>query len=592
VTVYNPPVKDILFAINELASLDAISSLPAFESASAEMVSTLIAEAAKFFAEVLAPLNGQGDQQGASLDNGDVSVPEAFVHAYQQLQAGGWPALSFPESEGGFGFPGLVELAIVEMMQSANLSFSMCPLLAPGVARVLRLQADESIKSQYLSKIASGEWATAMSLTEPQSGSDLSGLKTSAQPDGEFYRIKGQKIFISWADHNMTANILHLVLARLPDAPVGARGLSLFLVPKFISDDNGGLGQRNDFSVLSLEHKLGLKACPTCTVNYGDNEGAIGYLVGQSNNGLSAMFILMNHARIQVGMQGAALVERAYQMSVDFAGQRIQGTIKSQGNNQVAIIQHPDVRRMLGLMKAGKDAIKALAYTAAAELDLSEHSSGEKQRALHASRVALLTPIMKGWGSEFSQELVQLAVQIHGGMGYIEETGVTQFMRDARVTTIFEGTSAIQAKDLLRRKLLADGGEAYRVLLAEMRSLITELNTAGTALASLAANLSPALDLLDQLISWVLDHRAEKGVSLDTIAFDFMMLSGYVMGGWLLSRSALLAQRKLAKGEQDIEFLNGKISAANFYMKFILPRSQSHAQIVLGGGQGLEGLVL
>ncbi|MFK8018168.1 MAG: acyl-CoA dehydrogenase [Pseudomonadales bacterium] len=587
-TIYTPPIKDILFLINDLAGLERVNALPAFENATADTVSTLAEEAAKYFSEVLAPLNSLGDQQGMQLVDSNVIAPEPFVKAYQQLVESGWPALSFPESEGGFGFPELVELAMVEMMQSANVAFSMCPLLASGVARVLRLQGDDAIKRQYLPKIASGEWSTAMSLTESQSGSDLSGLRTKAVREEGHYRISGQKIFISWADHNMSENVLHLVLARLVDAPLGSRGLSLFLVPKYVPNEDGSLGPRNDFSVVALEHKLGLRASPTCTVSYGDDGGAIGYLIGQPNEGLSAMFILMNHARIQVGMQGAALVERAYQMSVRYAQERVQGAIRSQGKNQVAIIQHADVRRMLALMKAGKDAMKALGYVAAAALDLSDHASSEQERAEQSARVALLTPIVKGWNTEFTQELVQLAVQIHGGMGYIEETGVTQFMRDARVITIYEGTSAMQAKDLLGRKLFGDGGQAYAALLDEMRAVAAELVLADSTLTSIGVAFSSAVDQMTEVLAWMLDHNASDTEKLDPVAFDFMMLSGYLAGGWQMARSVLIATRKIADDNGDVEYLKDKLITSRFYMEYILPRTQSHAHIVLSGGGGLD----
>lgn len=582
---YTPPTRDILFAINQLAELGSVNSLPVFQHATEDMVNTLVEEAAKYFAEVLAPTNQLGDQQGVSLCESGVLTPKEFVSAYGQLLENGWLSLSFPEEEGGFGFPGLVEMALVEMMQTANMAFSMCPLLASGVGRVLRFHGTDELKALYLPKIASGEWSVAMSLTEPQSGSDLSGLQTRAIPGPNHYRIFGQKIFITWADHDMSENILHLVLARIPDAPPGSRGLSLFLVPKYVPDNNGLPGLRNDVKVVSIEHKLGLRASATCTVNYGDEDGAIGYLVGKEHRGLSAMFILMNHARIQVGLQGASLTERAYQMALEYAHERKQGSIKtSQGvQGPVSIIRHPDVRRMLSQMKAGKDAIKALGYVAAAGLDMSEHAELAEDREFYAARTALLTPIIKGWSTELSQELVQLAVQIYGGMGYIEETGVTQFMRDARVITIYEGSSAMQAMDLVNRKLLGDEGKAFFRVLEEMQSVATELGGV-EELQNMARLFDMAVRQLSETVEWLLEYHNQDTLSLQAIAFDFMMLSGYVMGGWQMARTALIASHGMGTNPGDTAFFTDKVATSQFYMAFLLPRAQTHLQVVRGGG--------
>lgn len=582
---YPPPTEEMLFAITELADFSAITELPAMEDVSEDLAHCILEEAGKFFGNALAPLNRVGDEKGVCLDETSVRTPPGFREVYKQLITDGWISLSFPTAEGGQGLPNLLAVAIAEMMQSANLSFSMCPLLAPGVAEPIRALASEEVKNLYLPKIASGEWSTAMSLTESQSGSDLSMLRTKATPEEGHYRITGQKIFISWADHDMAENIVHLVLARIPGAPAGTKGISLFLVPKYLPMADGSLGPRNDFSVVSLEHKLGLHASPTCTVNYGERDGAIGYLIGQENQGLAAMFLLMNDARLQVGLQGVGLVARAYQQALAYAQERVQGRVKNR-SEQVTIIQHADVRRMLMTMKAGLEAMRALAYVTAADIDVMAH--GDKREC--EARVGILTPIIKGWGTEFTQELVQLAVQVHGGMGYVEETGVAQYVRDAKVLTIYEGTSAIQAMDLVNRKLIKDGGQAFGKLIAEMQSLLKETHSADCAIQKVLDAFQHALCCLEEASQWVLENHDKEGTVLGGIAFDFMMLAGVVTGGWQMARAAVIADARVAEGEGNSDFYQQKIATSLFYAEHILPRADAYARVVFNGGSSVTAM--
>jgi len=584
---YTPPTLDMIFTITELADLEAVSSLSVYEESSEELVQAVLDEAGRFFCNVLAPSNKVGDEQGVLLEGNDVLTPQGFKEAYQQLVDDGWVSLPFPAEEGGQGLPELVHAAVTEMMQSANLAFSMCPLLASGAAAAIRGQASPVLKNQYIPKLASGEWAAAMSLTEPQSGSDLSGIRTKAVSKGDHYLITGQKIFISWADHDMAENIVHLVLARTPGAPIGTRGISLFLVPKYVPEQDGSLGSRNDFSVVSLEHKLGLHASPTCAVSYGDNDGAIGYLVGEENQGLAAMFLMMNHSRLQVALQGPALVERAYQQALSYAQERVQGFAKGY-EGQVAIIHHPDVQRMLMTMKAGTEAMRALSYVTAGQIDQEEYSGNQALRQEIAARVSLMTPIIKGWCTEFSQELVQLALQIHGGMGYVEETGVAQYMRDARIMTIYEGTSAIQAMDLVGRKLLRDNGLTFMSLIKDMRADIQDSERFDNSMRELIKAFEHAVFRLEESAQWILENHAREEVDIGAIAFDFMMLAGVVSGGWQMTRAAVIATARLSEGVGISEFYRQKIASSLFYAEYLLPRADSYARVVLNGGGSLK----
>ena len=462
---YNAPLKDMQFVLRDLAGLDRILQMPGFADISDDVVDQVLEEAARFSREVLGPLNMPGDQEGCRVENKTVIVPDSFADAYGQFVAGGWQSLPSSPEFGGMGLPETVAAATMEMWQSSNLAFSLCPLLTSGAIAAIDAYASDELKRTYLPGMVRGAWTGTMDLSEPQAGSDLAAVKVKAVPDGNHYRISGTKIFITWGDQEFSENVIHLVLARLADAPDGVRGLSLFLVPKYLVNDDGSIGDRNDAYCTSVEHKLGIHASPTCVITYGDGDGAIGYLVGEENRGLAGMFTMMNHARLNVGIQGLAICERAYQLAKTYARERIQGEAPGE-KGRVTIIHHPDVRRMLLVMKSLIEAMRATAYTTAAMVDTVHHGADEKDRAVASARAALITPVVKGWMSEVAQELTSLGVQVHGGMGFVEETGAAQHMRDARILPIYAGTTGIQANALVGRKILFDDGKAMQELLA------------------------------------------------------------------------------------------------------------------------------
>ncbi|MDX2349405.1 MAG: acyl-CoA dehydrogenase family protein, partial [Porticoccus sp.] len=462
-TVYNAPVDDMKFLLNNVLDMESIAQLPGYEEATPDMVDAIIEEAARFFGEVLAPTNQPADSQGSRLEGGKVITAPALDGIYQQIVEAGWPGLTGDVNYGGQGLPALLAVAVDEMSQSANMAFSLCPMLTKGVVTALSLYGSDEQKQTYLNNLVSGTWAGTMNLTEPQAGSDLAAVRTKAVPTGDHYLLSGQKIFITWGDHDYTDNIIHLVLARTPDAPEGVKGISLFVVPKFMINDDGSAGERNDVHCVGVEHKLGIHASPTCSLSFGDNGGAVGYLVGEENQGLVYMFAMMNEARLAVGLQGVSISERAYQQAVAFAKDRVQGSVP--GNKKAAIIHHPDVRRMLMLMRSLTEAGRALAYLSFAHEDYVHKLEDEEQVAFHQRRVDLLTPLVKGWCTEIGMEVTSLGVQVHGGMGFVEETGAAQHMRDARILPIYEGTNGIQALDLVGRKLARDKGQSAMELL-------------------------------------------------------------------------------------------------------------------------------
>ena len=575
--MYTAPTDDMQFLIDDVLNVGSVlGTLPQYAELGLgnELTTALLDEAAKFAADVVSPLRRVGDANPARCSDSAVTIPPGYGDAIQQLGAGGWVGISAPQSEGGQGLPELFGTAACEMWNSADMAFALEPFLSAGAALAISAHANEALQTIYLEKIYSGEWSGTMNLTESGAGSDLGPMKTRAEREGDHYRIFGQKIYITWGDHDATDNIIHLVLARLPDAPEGSRGISLFLVPKFLVNEDGSLGDRNDAYPVSVEHKLGIHGSPTCVMAYGDNGGAIGYLVGEENQGLACMFTMMNEARLKVGLQGLGASEGAYQKAVAYARERVQGG--------VPIIQHADVKRMLLTMRALNEAMRALAYSEAVTMDLA-HAGPENTREASQRRIDLMIPVIKGWLTELGMEVTSLGVQIHGGMGYVEETGAAQFLRDVRITSIYEGTNGIQAADLLNRKLGRDGGatmEAVQAAIAEVAETLTghanaQLQRLGNALKrALADHVATSQYLLAALN----DDRFEAlGGS-----FDYLMQTGYLFGGWQLGQSALVAAAKIEAGEVS-PFYERKIGTAAFYGARILPRCGGHASTILSG---------
>ncbi len=586
---YQAPLRDMNFILRELAGLPAIAALPGCEEADQELVGAILEEAGRFAAGVLAPLNRGGDQQGCRLlDDGSVHTPEGWAEAYRQFSEAGWIGLSLPSEFGGQGLPKLVSTPVWEMWFATNMAFAMLPQLNVGQAEALLIAASEAQKQAWLHKVVSGEWASTMNLTEPQAGSDLAATRSRAEPqsDGSF-RLYGQKIFISYGEHELTPNIVHLVLARLPDAPPGVRGLSLFLVPKYLPDAAGEPGERNDVRCISIEHKMGIHGSPTCTLVYGDNGGAQGWMVGAPNQGLATMFIMMNEARFGVGVQGLGLGERAYQFALAHARERVQGRDAVSGEAGRPIIHHPDVKRMLLSMRARVMAMRALLYTAGGWFDQAHHHPDRAEAARYRRYVDLLMPVAKGWCTEVGNEVCDDAIQVFGGMGFVEETGIAQFYRDARITTIYEGTTGIQANDLIGRKILRENGETLRELTVELRATVAELLADGQ-LGQVGETLADAVDALESATDWVLANGRERLAEVLAGAVPFLHLLGTVAGGWQLGRLALAARRRLDAGEGDTAYQESLIELARFYMATIAPQAAAHAETVREAGAALN----
>ena len=581
---YNAPIRDMHFVIDELAGLESLAALPGYEEVTLELADAVLEEAAKIAGEVLAPLNKLGDERGASLTKEGVVAAEGFGAAYRQFVENGWNGLSGDPEYGGQGLPWLIAAATVEMWNSANMSFALCPLLTAGAMEAIRAHACDDLKRRFLPKLVSGEWSGTMNLTEPQAGSDLSAVRTRAVPEGEHYRISGQKIFITWGDHDMTENVVHLVLPRLPDAPEGTRGISLFLVPKFLVGADDSLAERNDVVCASIEHKLGIHASPTCVMSFGEKGGAIGYLVGRENEGLAHMFTMMNEARRKVGLQGLGIAECAYQAARDYATERVQGRpVGQRSGNRVTIIHHPDVRRMLLTMKSQIEAMRALGYVLSADADFAHKHSDPAKRRHHQARIDLLTPVLKGWCTELGVEIASLGIQVFGGMGYVEETGAAQYLRDARIATIYEGTTGIQAGDLVGRKLTMDNGSAMDALIGEVREVEEQLGGADNVdFPAIRENLAIGIEALEQATQWMRqmigrDPNAAFGASV-----NYLMLTGYVCGGWQMARAALAARARLTAGA-DEDFYRAKIATARFYAEQILPKATALLAVVKSG---------
>lgn len=594
-TTYFAPTRDMKFVITELAGLDEVAALPAYaeQEVSPDLAEAILEEAGKFASEVLAPINWEADQHGARLEDGKVISPPGFVDAYRQFVEGGWNGLGAPLEFEGQGLPELINTPTFEMWNSANMGFALAPLLTAGAIECLKHHGSDELKSIYLNKMIAGEWAGTMDLTEPQAGSDLSNVKTKAVPEGDHYRLTGQKIYITWGDHDMTDNIIHLALARLPDAPEGVKGISLFLVPKFLVNSDGSIGEFNDVQCVGIEHKLGIHGSATCTLAYGDNDGAIGYLVGEPNKGLMHMFTMMNEARLKVGIQGLAVSERAYQAALEYAKERVQGfPMKgTRGGERVPIINHPDVRRMLMAMKSQIEAMRAFNYTIAKHMDMAAHHPDPEQKKANQSRLELLIPVVKGWCSELGIEVTSLGIQVFGGMGYVEETGAAQFFRDARIATIYEGTTGIQAADLVGRKLIMDKGAAMSVLLDDMRAVEEQLATQGKGddMAAIRSCLADGINALASATDYILSTIAQNPSGAMANSVNYMMLVGYVCGGWQMARAALIAQEKLVAGE-DPTFYEAKVVTARFYAEQIMPKAIALMHAVQGGGSSAMAL--
>ena len=587
---YAAPLRDMRFVLTELVGLDRIAALPGYAEVTPELVDAILTEAARFAGEVLGPLNKPGDRIGAVLEGDGVHTPPGFRDAYAQFVAGGWNALGGDPAFGGQGLPMVVSTAAKEMWQAANMAFGLCPLLTAGAIEALHLVGTDEQKAQFLPRMVEGSWTGTMNLTEPQAGSDLAAVRTRAEPEGDHYRIRGQKIYITYGEHDFTDNIIHLVLARLPDAPEGVKGISLFVVPKFLVNPDGSLGARNDVHCVSLEHKLGIHASPTAVMAYGDTEGAIGTLVGEANRGLEYMFVMMNRARFDVGLQGVALSDRAFQQAFDYAQGRVQGAEAGiRGGAKVPILRHPDVRRMLLRMRSQAEASRALAYTVAGWADIAGRHPDQAERARHQALVDLLIPVVKGWSTELSIEVASTGVQVHGGMGFIEETGAAQFLRDAQITTIYEGTTGIQANDLIGRKIARDGGAAARALLAEMRSTLAELERVeGEDFAVLRKGLQAALDHIEALVGWITATYPARPAEALAGAVPALKLFGVVAGGWQSARAALVARRRLDAGaNEEPAFYRAKINTARFYVDHVLPQAAGLAHAATAGAAGV-----
>ncbi|MCC5858980.1 MAG: acyl-CoA dehydrogenase [Ectothiorhodospiraceae bacterium] len=589
---YRAPTRDMRFVLTELLDFQAISELPDFSEISEDLVAAVLEEAGRFTGNVLAPLNRVSDQEGATWKDGEVSTPTGFRDAYGQYVESGWNSLPCPTEFGGQGLPAVLASAVQEMLQASNMSFALGPLLTAGAIEALNNHGSDAQKATYLPKLITGEWSGTMNLTEPQAGSDLAQVRCRAQPNGDHYLLQGQKIFITWGEHDCTENIIHLVLARTPDAPPGVKGISLFIVPKYLVNADGGLGERNDLRCVSIEHKLGIHGSPTCTMAFGDQEGAVGYLVGEEGQGLAYMFTMMNEARHKVGLQGLSIADRAYQQALWYATDRVQGKPLVRKGDEKSIIGHPDVRRMLMTMKSGAEAMRALAYAAAHAMDLAHHHADAQHRQQAQARVDLLIPIVKGWCTEFGTELTSLGVQVHGGMGFIEETGAAQHYRDARITAIYEGTTAIQANDLIGRKTFRDQGAAMKALIAEFRTDQQALEQAGGDLAPMAEPLGRALDGLEQAAEYVATTHGQRPEDTHAASVPYLMLAGYTAGGALMARAALKARAALDSGTGETPFYEAKIVSARFYTDHLLPRANSLLPAILAGGQWTNALTV
>jgi acyl-CoA dehydrogenase len=581
---YIAPLRELQFVLRELVPLDSVARLPGCGDVTQDVADAVLQEAAKLASGVLSPLNVIGDREGARWRDGEVTTPTGWRDAWRRFTAGGWNSLSCDPESGGQGLPRLLSAVVEEMWNASNLAFALCPLLSRGAIEALELSGSAAVKAAYLPKLVTGEWTGTMMLTEPQAGSDLSAVRARALPQGDgTYRIEGQKIFITYGEHDLTENVVHLVLARTPDAPAGVKGISLFVVPKFLPNPDGTLGDRNDVRCVSLEHKLGIHGSPTAVMALGEDRGAVGQLVGEENRGLEYMFVMMNAARFGVGLQAVGISERAYQRALRFARERIQGAeLGAVGGAKMPILRHPDVRRMLLSMKSRIEAMRALTAVTAAAMDTAaRHEDPSAAREAQAF-VDLMIPVVKGWSTEQAVEITSLGVQVHGGMGFVEETGAAQHFRDARIMPIYEGTTGIQAADLVARKVARDRGEAIGKVIAEMRSVEAALRAGGQPLEAIGIRLGDGVAALEEATRHVVAVFGRAPREAMYGAVPYLELLGTVAGGWQMGRSALIAHGRLARGE-DASFYGGKVNTAMFYAVHTLSRARGLSRTVLDG---------
>ena len=593
---YVAPVKEMSFVLKDVIGIDRIGKLPGCEDVTADLVDAIFDEAGKFSASILAPLNRSGDEEGAKWNNGVVTTPAGFKEAYQKYIDGGWSAIKGPTEYGGQGLPHCIAIPVSETLGSANMAFKLCPLLTGGAVEALVQHGSPMLKDMFLAKMVSGEWTGTMNLTEPQAGSDLAMVRSKAIPQADgSYKISGQKIFITYGEHDFTDNIVHLVLARIEGAPEGVKGISLFIVPKFLVNTDGTPGKRNDVKCVSIEHKLGIHGSPTCVMAYGEEGGAIGYVVGEPNRGLEYMFVMMNAARLGVGLEGVSIAERAYQHALVWARERVQGrpvvpvpASLGERPKAVPIIYHPDVKRMLLTMRAYTEAMRALIYWTASCLDIAERSTDEKEKHMQQSLVDLMIPIVKGWSTETGIDVASLGVQIHGGMGFIEETGAAQYYRDARISTIYEGTTGIQANDLVGRKVGRENGQTMLALIIEMQKMLLQLEAVdNTNLRAFGKQLAIGISELKRATDWIVTMWGSNQGAVLAGAVHYLKLAGTVCGGWMMARSALVASQQLASGGGDANFLNAKIITTRFYGDHIITLASGFTDAIITGSDAV-----
>jgi len=572
---YTAPVEDMSFVLKEVVEIEKLCNEIGLDASTVDIIDTVLDAAGKLAKEEIEPINKTGDSEGLKIDSsGKITTATGFKEAYQHFVEGGWGSLQFSPNYGGQGVPFVVAASVQEMWHSANMSWGLCPLLTQGAVEAITLNANEELKQRYLPKLISGEWSGTMNLTEGDAGTDVGSLKTRATPNGDHYLICGQKIYITWGEHDMSENIIHLVLARLPNSPQGVKGISLFLVPKILVNDDGSLGDSNDLKALSIEHKIGIHACPTCVMSYGEEDGAIGYLVGEENRGIQCMFTMMNNARLTVGLQGVSVSERAYQQALSFCDERVQG-IAPGFQEPGPIARHPDVQRMLANMKSITEAARALAYSACAEVDYSGSDLPAELLEKHKRKLGVLTPVVKGWCTETAQEVASVSLQCHGGMGYVEETGIAQILRDARILPIYEGTNGIQAMDLIGRKIISDDGLGVRELILEMQECVEAPSLSKLISMSQIDRFKKSLDDLEETVSIITKNSDDKEFT-GKIAFDTLMMIGTISAAWQMLLSVERASSAFKNNTSSSEFLKEKTETAKHYLDFIMPRYLSN----------------